>query len=105
MKLRLYTSGTSDQHTTTADLPIDGKPHKILQLFNGGGNNPRFPGKVMANTVSISDFKDATFTVSEESGKKLLVRPPNPAGLDQKIAEGDLDVSNYSVTATAGGAA
>jgi len=108
MKVRLYNSVTQDQHVVLADVPIDGKPHKVLALCKE--NNSAYPGKVLGNTVLIRDFQGAKFTLTSPSGKHVLVHNPQQTELEQRFAgeeqplgdynSQDYDLSNYTITAS-----
>ncbi|OAP63562.1 hypothetical protein AYL99_02789 [Fonsecaea erecta] len=110
VRVKLYNSVTADQHLTTADVPIDGKPHNVRDLFKP--NNPAYPGKVTGNTVSIGDFKGATFTLLSPSGTKVLVRKPEQTGMSQQFSGDqkplgnfdaqDYDLSDFTITLNKG---
>lgn len=108
LRVRLYNSVTKEQHVAIGDIPIDGKPHKIHDLYKE--NNPDYPGKITGNTVHISDFHGAKFTLTAPSGKNVLVRDPQQTPLEQRFSgeekplgdhdSQDYDLSAYAITAT-----
>jgi len=105
IKVRLYNATASDQNTAVGDLPVDGKPHSVLSIFNP--NNSKYPGKVVGNTVLIKDCKGAKVTLTSALAKFTTQlqdsQNPKPSRLktdDRTLDDNEnYDLSDWTITA------
>ncbi|EXJ60682.1 hypothetical protein A1O7_04835 [Cladophialophora yegresii CBS 114405] len=93
MKVRIYNSVKEDQYIALADVPIDGKPHRVGDLCKP--NDPAYPDKVTGNTVYIRDFHGAKLTQVAVCARI----PTEEWPLGEPDSE-DYDVTEHTITAT-----
>jgi hypothetical protein len=77
---------------TTAQVPVDGKEYPITQLFKEVAN----PGKVLADTVLISDSLTNVEVTLLDSGHPIKVRK---SGEDQRFAGDNQDMTEFKIRA------